>query len=272
MARNEHNIETSQGIALIRKLQELSKSIAQSRPMKRLREKVSLSFLARATVASESVCVLFAAGLEPDARSVTRTIAELAIDLRWLLVDPSDDRFLLFVDYMHIHNQRRVKSIEIVGRYTDKPPDATRAGAAGAGFASVDEFVPSGQAEYERVKDKFPNRARWTTEDLATRAKELGLEAVYETAFRMGSDAVHSSPATMTSIMRERPDGRVALVFGPAEPNDNVTLVGAAWSYLFLVEQCVDLFSPERKAEVGLLAEEYGRIFGRGGLGALPLS
>jgi hypothetical protein len=48
----------------------------------------------------------------------------------------------------------------------------------------------------------------------------------------------------------------------PAEPIDNSTLVGAAWAYLFLVEQCVDLFAAGRKPEVAALAEEYGRLFG----------
>ncbi len=266
MAEQDLGLEVSQGIAYIRKLQELARSLAHSRPMKALREKVSLNFLARATMAAESVCVLLSAGLEPDARSITRTLAELSIDLRWLLAEQTDERFQLFVDYMHVLTQRRTKSMATLGRYSDRPADVQAAfvasGAAGAGFANVDEFVAFGQAEFERVKSKFPNKSRWTPEDLATRAKALGLEALYESAYRMGSDAVHSSPATMTSVIRETPDGRVALLFGPAEPIDNSTLAGAAWSYLFLVEQCVDLFAAERKPEVAALAEEYGRLFG----------
>src|SRR4051812_30959423 len=96
MAEQDLGLEVSQGIAYIRKLQVLARSLAHSRPMKALREKVSLNFLARATVAAESVCVLLSAGLEPDARSITRTLAELSIDLRWLLSVPqivSDDLY-----------------------------------------------------------------------------------------------------------------------------------------------------------------------------------
>jgi hypothetical protein len=58
MAEQDLGLELSQGIAYIRKLQELVRSLAHSRPMKALRERVSLNFLARATVAAESVCVL----------------------------------------------------------------------------------------------------------------------------------------------------------------------------------------------------------------------
>ena len=96
MAEQDLGLEVSQGIAYIRKLQELARSLAHSRPMRALKEKVSLNFLARATVAAESVCVLLSAGLEPDARSITRTVTELSIDLRWLLQSWSVTQMALY--------------------------------------------------------------------------------------------------------------------------------------------------------------------------------
>jgi hypothetical protein len=50
MAEQDLGLEVSQGITYIRKLQDLARSLAHSRPIKALREKVSLNFLARATV------------------------------------------------------------------------------------------------------------------------------------------------------------------------------------------------------------------------------
>ena len=57
-------------VAFIRRLQVFAREVARSRRFTSLREKIVLTFLARATVASESVCVLFEHGLDPDARSV----------------------------------------------------------------------------------------------------------------------------------------------------------------------------------------------------------
>ncbi len=53
-------------LAYIRKLQVLARSLITSRPFRTHREKMCLTFLARAIVASESVCVLFAGGLDGE--------------------------------------------------------------------------------------------------------------------------------------------------------------------------------------------------------------
>jgi Family of unknown function (DUF5677) len=253
-------------LGFIRRLQGLARSVAASRPMKSLREKVCLTFLARATVSSESVCVLFASGLEPDARSVTRTIAELAIDLAWLVAKDDEERLDLFIEYVHVLNHRRLASIGTLSKHPGRPPDAERAfavsGASAAGFSSVEEFTKFQEAEYERVKAKYPNKSRWNPDDLAKRSKEVGLEVLYETAYRMGCEAVHSGPATMTGLLREGDDGQTNIVLGPATPEDDTTLVGAAWGYLFLIEISVATLDPTRKAELEPLATEFGRLFG----------
>jgi hypothetical protein len=246
-------------LAYVRKLQGVARSLATSRRFQLLREKICLTFLARATVASESVCVLFSSGLDADARSISRTIAELAIDLAWLLDRPGDERPLLFIEYIHVLNHRREASIEVLSRHAGHVPDAQRAfdksGAAGAGFRTPEEFAAFRKAEYERVKSRYQRKSQWNSADVASRAREVGLEVLYETVFRTGSDAVHSGPGTMTTLLRETDDGRSSIVIGPAPPEDNTTLVGTAWGFLFLVEKCTETLDPGRSTA-------NGRLFG----------
>ena len=256
----------AQQLAYIRKLQDLARSLITSRPFRALREKICLTFLARATIASESVCVLFGGGLDGDARSISRTIAELAIDLAWILADPGDERILLFVEYIHVLNQRREASIEIIGNITGQTPDTQRAfeasGAGGAGFRTPEEFAAFRKAEFERVKDRYKRKSQWNADNVGARAKDVGLEVLYETVFRAGSDAVHSGPATMTTLLRETDDGRLSIVTGPAPPEDSTTLVGTAWAFLFLVELCTEKLDPARSAGMEGFASEFGRLFG----------
>lgn len=115
-------------IALVRKVQSAIRFAISARPYKTRRQKVCLAFLVRGLVATDSVLLLFSAGLETDARSITRTLAELWIDLAWILHTDQDARILLFLEYALVTIQRMT--------------DATATLSAASGLESPSEEIP----------------------------------------------------------------------------------------------------------------------------------
>jgi hypothetical protein len=259
----------SEQLSFIRRSQDVARSLVSSCSTMSPRNAIILSFLARSTIASESVCVLFEAGLQPDAQSVARTIAELAIDLRWILDVPGNERIVQFAEYIHVINRRRENSIGVLGKVSGHEPDRERAFGPASdtmaeAFGAAEAFDAFKKAEYERVKDNYPKMG-WTEPNLAARAKKLGLEPLYESTYRMGCETVHSGPATISGIMQQDAEGRVSFRFNPGPPEDDRALVIAAWPFLSMIELCIGALAPERKPEMVLLASEFGTLFSSSG-------
>lgn len=249
----------SQQLDFLRRTVVLARSIGSSVSRASPRGLMALAVLGRSTIALESVCVLFEAGLELDARTVSRTIAELAIDLHWMLKVPGDERIVQYAEFSVLISHRREASISILEGPEPRlhGSNSAKALAAASAGQTLEEFDATRQAEFERVKGNYRNEISWTPTNLRDRAKAVDLEVIYETVYRTGCDSAHSGPATFETIMKEGPEGGYEITDGSSVPKSDLALFGAEWAFLEVLGACVEVLAPERMPELKALASEF---------------
>src|SRR5262245_18970593 len=117
-----------------------------------------------------SIKRLALAGYEDDSTSLMRTIAELAIDLKYMNLDPAK-QVPLFQSHVHIANWRRYGQLkQFPGFVADVQPD------------QVQEL----ERLYDKYKADYPDKKSWTSRVPIDRAKDTNLEMIYELTYRMG--------------------------------------------------------------------------------------
>jgi hypothetical protein len=163
--------------------------------------RLALSMLSRGTTALYSVELLFSAGLETDAMSALRIIAELLIDYEWIWKTDRDDRIRLFVEHIMIINRRRLI------HWVNPPGQPVNIALAEKRFAQIDpaqrppgvetaeKYMQWIEAEYQRVRTSYDERKSWAGISTRRRAQEVGLAETYDLQFTLGSEATHSGAA-----------------------------------------------------------------------------
>jgi hypothetical protein len=195
-------------------------------------ERLSLFFLARGTLALNSVEVLFAAGLALDSMAPLRTLVELLIDLTFIWSDDTDARTRLYTEYVHVLNLRTLQAHEGVFG----PLDAARAATAFAEIAShaplgvtnADEMRTYIENERKRVSANYPDKRQWHLKNARQRAEAVGLVELYDLVHRCGSEASHSSP-TALSRLADIGDNAISVVCTPTVPDEVMPLADARW-------------------------------------------
>jgi hypothetical protein len=204
------------------------------------KERMALFFLARATRSLHAVEVLFSAGLEGDAVAALRTLVELTIDFDWIWSQDTDARLRLYVEFVHVINERKLAASErIFG-----PVDAAREEAA---FQAIAPYAPAGvtsgaqmrlwrQAEYQRVAPNYPNRASWCPRNIRERATDVQLDHLYDLVHRWGSEQSHSGPGTLVDLY-ELEDQSIQVLCEPTVPSTVAVLGLLTPIYLHLAER-----------------------------------
>lgn len=203
--------------------------------------RLAISMLSRGTTALHSVELLFSAGLETDAMSALRIIAELVIDFEWIWAADRDDRIRLFVEHIMIINRRKLV------RWVNPPGQPVNMTLAEKLFAQLDEaHRPPGidtaekylqwiEDEYQRVRGNYDEYRSWAGISTYRRARDVGMADTYDLQFALGSEATHSGAATLTGHYVIE-DGVVSMVHGPMVPASAWVLALASQAYGHLAE------------------------------------
>lgn len=203
--------------------------------------RLALFMLSRATTAFQSVELLWSAGLEVDATSAMRVIAELLVDFEWMWQKDRDDRIRLFVEYIMIVNQRKlVRWIKPPGQplntmLADKLFAQMDKDHLPAGVHTAEEYIQWIESEYERVRDNYDEYGSWAGISIRKRAIQANLQDVYDLHFALGSEATHSGPATLSAHYALE-GGVVSTIYGPSVPSSAWILGLTASVYGHLIE------------------------------------
>ncbi len=187
-------------------------------------------FLARATTALQGVEVLASAGLNADATSVSRTIMELLIDLRYILKEDTERRFQLFFGHENVRDWQEVKAID---RLHGKLPDTTT------------EAMRKIEARYDQVKAWYPNPHQWSGKTLRQRAVEsdgIHGEHFYDLAYAEACSTSHSGPKGLRHAYSDTEDeqtARITLLVGARAPSDR-PIVLACMGYVPLLGNVIN--------------------------------
>jgi hypothetical protein len=205
--------------------------------------RLALGFLSRATSALHAVETLFSIGLETDATSVMRTIAELVIDFEWIWSKDRTARIRLFAEYINVTNQKRLASrlgqgLNDADRQTLQKMIAETKSFLPSGVDTPEKYLEWCKAEYERVRGQYDERKSWAGVTIARRARECDLKDLYELQFTLGSEATHSGAATLTGQYLVN-GGAVQVADGPSMPTSPFVLVLVAQAYGQLLERVV---------------------------------
>lgn len=234
-------------LGLLRRVQDVARAVAQAKPHPATqRERLCLQFLSRAILATDSASLLFAAGLETDSKSVTRTLAELFIDLSWILLKDQDARIRLFQEYGYIII-RRLKDAQNALRakfgHQPTPPNA------------LDDLH---EKAYERVKGNYKNKNQWSPASLRTKASVTDLESVYLSFYQPGCGAIHSSPETLLGLSGS--DGMGAIGSLPWVPRNESAIVSATLCLLGISELAAEVLAPNLLPKFKELDEEFAAV------------
>ncbi|HEX3474271.1 MAG TPA: DUF5677 domain-containing protein [Kofleriaceae bacterium] len=229
--------------------------------------RLALSMLSRGTSALHSVELLFCGGLETDAMSALRIIAELLIDYEWIWKEDREARIKLFVEHIMIINQRKLV------RWINPPGQPVNTNLADKLFAQIDpahrphgidtaeKYMQWIEAEYQRVRGNYDEFKSWAGISIRKRAQQTGLMDTYDLPFALGSEATHSGAATLTGHYRIE-DGTVSMVYGPTVPTSAWVLALASQVYGHLLEVVADhLGFAALRSELGALGGEFLAVF-----------
>ncbi|WP_338325825.1 DUF5677 domain-containing protein [Paenibacillus luteus] len=128
--------------------------------------------------------VLVINGYEEDSQAHLRILLEQAITLLYILLNP-EERIQQYNDYCYVDQHNTMAKVE---KY--RP------------FYEIDYDKEEIIQNYERVKDKFKSKNRWSNKNLREMAKEVGKEAEewYEFIYSWNSSYVHSDIYSLKGV------------------------------------------------------------------------
>jgi hypothetical protein len=123
-----------------------------------LADKVALRLLSKGMTVAESVLTLVEAGFPEEAFGLSRTLEEVALNLRFIAMRDSERRAKRFVDYYARWKMEQIR--RAVKHFTGE-----RAGGRQTPKYTKSELRKSvpGYAKLVRISQKFPDRTSWTT-------------------------------------------------------------------------------------------------------------
>jgi hypothetical protein len=163
---------------------EVASEIINSTATDRREAVIALGSLASVSLGTmQDVAILVGNRRGAGAMKLSRSMLEVAITAAYLETNPSE--ISLFLDFPHVASWNYLQSSE-----TDNPGSVSP------------ELRAQAEIGYNRVKSRFSNsrgkvRSTWSTKSIREMAEEVGFLKHYETAFRLGSDLIHSGPITL---------------------------------------------------------------------------
>ncbi len=131
-------------------------------------------FLSKTVTSFYAVWTLCKNGYGQDAFIVLRTIFENLVNLSFVNQEPAK-RVPLFIEYDYIKAHKRLEDYESL--YPEKSKEER-----------IRQYII---ARYEKVKDNYPNKNRWSRISLFDMAKSCELENYYYMVYRLGSVFTH---------------------------------------------------------------------------------
>ena len=190
----------------------------------------TIVFLTRATTALESVELLANAGLSADATSVSRTIMETLIDLRYILKEDTRRRFELFFGHENVRDWHEVQALE---RLYGKLPHTTM------------EAMKIIKARYDAVKDWYPSEYHWCVKSIRRRAIETDGEHgqhFYDLAYTEGCSTSHSGPKGLRhaySVIEDEANINITLLLGTRDRSSR-SLEFACLAYILVLGNVIE--------------------------------
>jgi len=238
-------------------------------------EHTYLLFLARAAEASSAFETLYSSGHEQDAGSVLRTVCELYIELRYILLE--DAHLARYVDFAAIQNNKLANSYTRIfpGRTLDdywkqfyegqrsllallypdwqalKAQHETDVAAARAkhnyGPAWADERDPDTGKDRRISTERKAQLVDKRAQESASKA-ERDATLAYEIAFRFGSLSVHPSISSLHRRVEHTAPGEATISSKPAEPTSSLTLFFCAMFLMKIFDYVNDRLELGREA------------------------
>jgi hypothetical protein len=203
-----------------------------------------------------SILFLCNKGHGEDAMTLTRTIFDIYVTLKYIQMNP-EDRIYKFMNYNLLENKFRLDevkrqnskmSLEIKRLYLEREEEILENYNKIKGF-----YVKEGDNE-ERALKKFKS-GRWAEINRREMAKKVGLEDNYNCIFPFTSCFVHPHPLGLSGFYKES-DSESSFRPGASMNGIFLALPTAMRYFLFILREWTDIFGLVKAEEIDTLLNQ----------------
>lgn len=208
----------------------------QSRSLVSSFKKIAFFFFAKNYNTLLAVLYLCKQGFGVDAHILARSLLEAVIDFLYISKKP-EERSKLYIEYGHVSVKRL---LNVWDRYCEERDVLN----------SDEELRNKINNDYERVKNNYPKKIKWTEASLETKAREVEMLALYDLSYKQGCTFSHSDPRGMLNHLEQPEDGVLTVRTGPSNDWISQSLCTSCLSFFFLIRKYDEIFKLGFASEV----------------------
>jgi len=170
--------------------------------------RVEVGLAAKGMKSWRAIAVLFFGGFQEDAEIVLRSLVDVVLDMRFISLDPKE-RAERFIDYREIHRLRFLRRGKELGIVTDEKE-----------IERLEKSIMNDAADVLKRRPEWDGNLpkSWTSEDTATKARQVGEPMLYLT-FMTGSTHTHPNVVGLENYFAQG-EKSVEVLAGPRTPKD----------------------------------------------------
>ncbi len=192
------------------------------------------------------IFLLAANGYGIGALKLLRPMFERVVTMMYLIRNP--EKAQDFFDWVLVEKQRTLNHLKDEG---DDPTNYLTA-----------EEIEQVKTEYERVKHKFPKKARsWSSLNLKSMARQVGVGQMYLSLCHWPTLQVHTTLVGITARMEITTEGGVGFKIGAQRKEADLSLLGAHFCLLTALDAHVAHFN--LPIDMTVLVDEYKKYWAR---------
>ncbi len=200
-----------------------------------------------------AIILLCENGYGQDALVLARTLFELTVNTYYIFKDPTDGRVNRYFGYQSVLRKKAIKhflkndelTAILVAKFKERDNGET-----------IESVLK--QAEEAQKKYNFKNN-KWSEDNLADMAKEVGLEHLYKTLYKVQNDLTHSTVGGIDDYLLFE-DGHLTVKIGSDYKRIETCLVHNIDMFSRLTGQFSLYFSLGKDAELIAFSKELERI------------
>lgn len=193
---------------------------------------------------------LLESGFIEDAHLVIRSLLEIVINLAYIQRDP-EYISRIYVEYSFLERHRFLETGKMI--YGENHFSAK----------GHDEEIKQLESDYERVKNNYQNKNKWSGCSIRRMAEQVGLVDDYDLIYSYLSQSVHSTALTANSYVQEGENGLVIVIMpGQEEEKYFQRAICLTCSYsLMLIEIFNQVFNLGFQEEIHTNLHELKIVF-----------
>ena len=198
-----------------------------------------LYFFGKSSKTFRSIHLLCKHRFSEDAGILTRSLFDLVVTLLYIS-RASDERALLYAEYGIILKKRLHETL------AKEPEDPWRQKILAS---KSSEARAKDRAEYERVKNKYTNKYKWSGLSIKDMAKEVGLNWHYDFVYYQLSELAHTGPNGVTNFMHFDEQNGLSFKNSSMEDIERVWTTTSIY-FLFVLDEVNDVFKLRLEEEI----------------------